>query len=170
MDLRDRQKGLMLTVVFSSASHSLDFEAQWKGQAMLPQILIALGAAVLGVLGTLHIIYIFLTNKLEPRDAETTVAMKVTSLVLTRRTNLWNVWTGCNASHGLGMLLFAVTYVLLSVSHISWLRDSPTLTWLPVAGGAAYLSLGGRYWFRTPVIGLAIATASFLAAALALSF
>jgi len=136
---------------------------------MLAQILIASGAAVLGFLGTLHIIYTFFTNKLEPRDAAIAAAMKATSPVLTRRTSLWNGWIGFNASHGLGILLFAVTYLLLALDHMSWLRDSPTLTWLPVAGGAAYLSLG-RYWFRTPIIGLAIATACFLAAAFALSF
>ena len=95
--------------------------------------------------------------------------MKATSPVLTRRTSLWNAWIGFNGSHGLGILLFAVIYLLLAVGHMSWLRDSPTLTWLPVAGGGAYLSLG-RYWFRTPIIGLAIATACFLAAACALSF
>ena len=46
----------------------LDFEARWKEQAMFPQILIASGAAVLGLLGTLHIVYTFFTNKLEPRE------------------------------------------------------------------------------------------------------
>jgi len=136
---------------------------------MFPQILIAFGAAVLGLLGTLHIIYTFFTNKLEPRDAAVAGAIKATSLVLTRRTSLWNAWIGFNGSHGLGILLFAVTYLLLAVGHMSWLRDSPTLTWLPVGGGAACLSLG-RYWFRTPIIGLTIATACFLAAAIALSF
>lgn len=136
---------------------------------MLPRILIASGAAVLGLLGALHIVYTFFTNKLEPRDAATAAAMKATTLVLTRRTSLWDGWIGFNASHGLGILLFAVTYLLLAVGHMSWLRNSPTLTWLPVAGGAAYLSVG-RYWFRTPTIGLAIATACFLAAAFALSF
>jgi hypothetical protein len=82
---------------------------------------------------------------------------------------LWNGWIGFNGGHGLCILLFAVTYLVLAVGHMSWLRDSPTLTWLPVAGGAVYFSLG-RHWFRTPVIGLAIATAGFLAAALAFSF
>ena len=55
---------------------------------MLPQILIASGAAVLGLLGTLHIVYTFFTNKLEPRDVATAAAMKATSPVLTRRTSL----------------------------------------------------------------------------------
>jgi ketosteroid isomerase-like protein len=137
-------------------------------RAMLAQFLIAFGAALWSFLGTIHIIYTFFTNKLEPRDAATTDAMKTTNPVLTRRTNLWNGWIGFNASFGLGLLLFGTTYLLLAVGHMSLLRESPALTWLPVVGGAAQLAIAGRYFFRRPFIGVAIATASFLVAALAL--
>jgi len=136
---------------------------------VLAQILIVFGAALMGLLGTLHIVYAFFTNKLEPRDPATAAAMKATNPVLTRRTNFWEAWIGFNASHGLGIVLFAGTYLLLAIGHMSWLRDSRALAWLPVVAGAAYSSLG-RYWFRIPTIGLSIATACFLAAALALSF
>lgn len=136
---------------------------------MLAQILIAFGAALMGLLGMLHIFYTFFTNKLEPRDAATATAMKATNPILTRRVNFWDGWIGFNASHGLGIVLFAGTYLLLAVGHMSWLRESRALSWLPVVAGMAYLSLG-RYWFRIPIIGLSIATACFLAAALALSF
>ena len=135
---------------------------------MPAQILIVFGAVLMGLLGALHIIYTFFTNKLEPRDAATATAMKATNPVLTRRVNIWDGWIGFNASHGLGIVLFAGTYLLLAIGHMSWLRDSRALTWLPVPACAAYLSLG-RYWFRTPIIGLAIATACFLAATFALS-
>src|SRR5215469_15701163 len=137
---------------------------------MLAQILIAFGAALWSLLGAIHIIYTLFTNKLAPRDAATTAAMKATSPVLTRRTNLWNAWIGFNASHGLGLLLFATTYLLLAVGHMSLLRDSPALTWLPVVGGAAYLGIARRYWFGRPFISIAIVTACFLAAAFTLSF
>ena len=136
---------------------------------MPAQVLIVLGAGMVGLLGTIHIVYIFFTNQLEPRDAATTAAMKATNPVLTKRVNFWDGWIGFNASHGLGMVLFAGTYLLLGGGHMPWLRDSRALTWLPVAGCAAYLSLS-RYWFRTPVIGLCIAMACFLAGAVALSF
>ena len=136
---------------------------------MLAQILIIFGAALMGLLGTLHIVYTFFTNKLEPRNAATATAMKATNPVLTRRVNFWDGWIGFNATYSLGNVLFTGTYLLLAVGHMSWLRDSRALTWLPVAACAAYLSLS-RYWFRTPIIGLSIATACFVAAALALSF
>jgi len=136
---------------------------------MLAQFFIAFGAALMGVLGTLHIVYTFFTNNFEARDAATGAAMKATSPVLTRRTSLWNAWIGFNASHGLGVLLFSTTYLVLAFGHMPLLRDSPALTWLPVAGGAAYLAIARRYWFRSPLIGVAMATACFLGAALALS-
>jgi len=137
---------------------------------MLPQILIVFGAALIGVFGTIHILYIFFTNKLDPRNPALPATMKATNPVLTRRTNFWDAWIGFNASHGLGMLMFAATYLVLALGHMSVLRESPVLTWLPVAGSAAYLALARRYWFRTPLIAAAIATACFLAAAVALSF
>ena len=135
---------------------------------MLAQILIAFGAALWSFLGTIHIIYTFFTNKLEPRDAATTDAMKRTNPVLTRCTNLWNGWIGFNASFGLGLLLFGATYLLLAVGHMSLLSESPALTWVPVVGGAAQLAIAGRYFFRRPFIGVAIATACFLVAAFSL--
>ena len=135
---------------------------------MLAQILIAFGAALWSLLGAIHIIYTLFTNKLAPRDAATTAAMKATSPVLTRRTNLWNGWIGFNAGFGLGLLLFGTTYLSLAAGHMSWLRESRVLTWLPVVGGAAYLAIAGRYFFRRPFIGVAIATACFLVAAFGL--
>jgi len=137
---------------------------------MLPQILIVFAAALMGVLGVIHIVYTFFTNKFQPRNAATSDAMKATSPVLTRRTNFWDAWIGFNASHGLGIVLFAATYLVLAIGHMSLLRESPLLTWLPVAGSASYLALACRYWFRTSIIGTAIATACFLAAAVVLSF
>jgi ketosteroid isomerase-like protein len=136
---------------------------------MVAQVFIVFGAALCSFLGTIHIIYTFFTNKLEPRDAATTAAMKATSPVLTRHTNLWNGWIGFNAGFGLGLLLFGATYLLLASGHMLLLRESLALTWLPVAGGAAELAIAGRYFFRRPFIGVAIATACFLVAAFTLS-
>jgi hypothetical protein len=46
------------------------------------------------------------------------------------------------------------------------LRDAPVLLWLAVLTSFAYLAIAVRYWFRTPLIGIALATACFLGAAL----
>ena len=46
---------------------------------------------------------------------------------------------------------------------------APALVWLAVAGSAGYVALALRYWFRTPLVGIALATACFTGAALTLS-
>ena len=84
--------------------------------------------------------------------------------MLIRGVNHGDGWIGFNASHGPGIVLFAGPYLLLAVGHTSWLSDSPVRTWLPVAGGAACLAIARRYFFRRPFMGVAIATACFLAA------
>jgi hypothetical protein len=135
---------------------------------MLAQVFIVFGAALWSFLGTIHIIYTFLPTSWNG-DAATTAAMKATSPVLTKHTNLWNGWIGFNAGFGLGLLLFGTTYLLLASGHMFLLRESLALTWLPVVGGAAQLAIAGRYFFRRPFIGVAIATACFLVAAFTLS-
>jgi len=133
---------------------------------MLAQTLIITGAAVLGLLGTVHLLYTLFTDKFNPRDAATMAAMRVGHPVLTRRTTLWRAWVGFNASHSLGAMLFAALYLILSIGHIELLRSSSALLWLAVVGAGGYLLLAQRYWFRTPLIGIAISTACFLGAAL----
>ena len=65
---------------------------------MLAQSLIVLGASVFGVLGTLHLVYTFFTDKFNARDAATTAAMKATHPVLTRRTSACGSAFGENVS------------------------------------------------------------------------
>lgn len=136
---------------------------------MLAQLLIVAGALLFGLLGVVHLAYTFFTNKLDPRDASTIAAMKDTGAVLTRGANVWKAWIGFNASHSLGILLFAAVYLLLAIGHMPWLRQSPALVWLPVLGGASYMALAHRYWFRRPLIGVGIATTCFVVAALILT-
>ena len=66
-------------------------------------------------------------------------------------------------------LPFAAVYLLLALAHMDWLREAPGLVWLAALGALAYLALAVRYWFRTPLIGIALASVCFLAAAIVLS-
>ena len=136
---------------------------------MLAQSLIVAGALLFGLLGTLHLAYTFFTDNFNARDAATTAAMKATHPVLTRRTTLWNAWVGFNASHSLGAMLFASVYLVLAIGHMPLLAQSPALVWLAVAGSLGYLALAQRYWFRTPLIGIALASRCFVIAALTLT-
>ena len=56
----------------------------------------------------------------------------------------------------------------LALDHMPLLRQSPALAWLAVIGSLSYLALAQRYWFRTPLVGIALASACFVGAALTL--
>src|SRR5215813_9768516 len=73
-------------------------------------ILLIIGGAVCGVLGTLHVIYTLLDmrkpRRLVPADPAVARAMANTALRLSRgRTDMWRAWIGFNFSHSLGVLL-----------------------------------------------------------------
>ena len=128
------------------------------------RILIFVGASLFGVLGGIHLVYTFWSDKLLPRDPAAIDAMKGTSLVLTRQTTIWDAWVGFNASHSLGVLLVAAFYLLLAAQHMQVLTQSKGLLLIGIVAGLFYSWLAYTYWFRIPFVGVAIATACFIAA------
>jgi len=68
----------------------------------MEKILIIIGASIFGILGTMHLLYTFFTNKFTARNQHVVEAMQSTSPVLTKETTMWKAWIGFNASHSLG--------------------------------------------------------------------
>lgn len=132
----------------------------------MENVLIVVGAAIFGVLGSMHLIYTYFTNKFEAYDSSVTEAMKGTSPILTKETTIWKAWVGFNASHSLGAMVFAGVYVPLSLSHFSVIAESLWFSILPVLVGLSYLVLAKRYWFKIPFVGILISTVCFVTAAL----
>ncbi|MFT5677133.1 MAG: hypothetical protein ACI808_003085 [Paraglaciecola sp.] len=131
----------------------------------MEQILLIVGASIFGILGTMHLVYTFFTNKFEAYDQSVTEAMKETSLVVTRETSVWKAWIGFNASHSLGAMLVAGIYIPLTVSYFKVIQQSTWFSILPVLVGLSYLVLAKKYWFKIPFIGVLIATVCFIWAA-----
>ena len=127
--------------------------------------LLITGASIFGILGTIHLLYTFFTNKFEAHDPSVTEAMKSTSPVLTKETTVWNAWIGFNASHSLGAMLVAAFYIPLAAFHFEMIRQSLWFSILPALVGLCYLVLAKKYWFRIPFYGLLISTACFVLAA-----
>ena len=124
----------------------------------MEQILLIIGAAIFGGLGTLHLYYTFFTNKFMTRDRKVAEAMKATSPLLTNRTTMWDTWIGFNGSHSLGAIFIAIFYILLATTHMEVIRETKSFVLLAVLIGASYLALAIKYWFRIPLIGILIAT------------
>ena len=130
----------------------------------MAQILLIIGASIFGVLGTVHLLYTFFTNKFEAYDSSVTEAMKGTSPILTKETSIWNAWVGFNASHSLGAILVAAVYIPLTTSYFYIIQQSAWFSSLPVLIGLSYLILAKKYWFKIPFFGVLVSTICFAGA------
>jgi hypothetical protein len=129
-------------------------------------VLIIISAAILLLLGLVHLLYTFRGDKLHPRDAELKSRMQVVSPVLTRQTTMWKAWVGFNATHSYGAILFGMAYGYLALLHSAFLFHSTYLLLLGLVLLCGYVFLGKRYWFSVPYRGIVAATLSYVAALL----
>lgn len=135
----------------------------------MEKLLLIVGASIFGVLGTIHLVYTFFTNKFEAYDSSVTEAMKSTSPRITRETTIWDAWVGFNASHSLGAMLVAGIYVPLTLFNFSVIQQSIWFSVLPVIIGVSYVALAKKYWFKIPFIGVLISTTCFVGAAISIN-
>lgn len=133
---------------------------------MIDQILLILGATIFGMLGSIHLAYTFFSNKFDAFNEDVTKAMKETSPVLTKETTMWKAWVGFNASHSLGAILVTAFYVPLAISNMEIIRENLWFSILPIFIGLSYLALANKYWFKIPFIGISLASACFIGAAI----
>jgi hypothetical protein len=123
---------------------------------------VAGAALIVGVLGTLHLVYTFSGSRLHPRDESLITHMQAVSPRLTRQTTIWRAGLGFHASHSLGAMLFAAVFASLALAPGAPLFAMPVVA---IAGAAyllAMLVLAHRFWFRIPLLGLAAANVLYL--------
>jgi hypothetical protein len=126
--------------------------------------LVAASAAIILLLGLVHLLYTFRGQKLHPRDADLEARMKEVSPVLTRETTMWRAWVGFNASHSYGAILFGLVYGYLAIVQSPLLFQSPFLLLVGVLLLAGYVVLGKVYWFSVPFRGIVLSFALYVAA------
>ena len=133
----------------------------------LAAALIAAAAAVIFLLGLVHLAYTFRGRRLHPRDAGLEARMRDTPLVITRRTTMWKAWIGFNASHSLGAIFFGATYGYLPLAHREVLLRSAFLLCVGFLLLVAYALLSQRYFFRAPLRWVLVATALYASGVIA---
>jgi hypothetical protein len=99
---------------------------------------------------------------LSPRDPAVRNAMQRDFIMLTRRTNVWLAWVGFNLSHSLGAGLFGAVVVLIARSQATFEAQATLFLPLAVLVSGLYLALAIRFWFRTPIIGVALSSVCFV--------
>jgi hypothetical protein len=120
--------------------------------------LVVASAAIPLVFGLMHLLFTFHGPKLTPRDDELQTRMREVSPVITRQTTMWKAWVGFNASHSYGLILFGGVYGCLALAHGDFLFQSYFLLALGAATLLGYVFIAKRYFFRTPLRGLLLAT------------
>ena len=130
-------------------------------------VLMTSSALVALTLGVLHLVYTFSGPKLTPRDPALQARMQEVHLVITRQTTMWRAWTGFNASHSMGAILFGLIYGFLAIAYPELLFGSPFLLAVGFAmlGGLAVLAK--LYWFRVPFAGVLTSLTCFLSSIVA---
>ena len=126
-------------------------------------LLVTASAAIALVLGLLHLFHTFTGTGLQPRDAGLMEAMQRSPPRITRQTTMWRAWIGFNASHSLGLVLFALIYGYLALAAPALLFSSIFLRAVGFALLLGYVFLSHRYFFRVPLRSVLVAAATYAA-------
>jgi hypothetical protein len=121
-------------------------------------------AAIMLLLGVIHLVYTFQGRMLHPRDPDLIARMNDVSLVVTRETTMWKAWIGFNASHAYGAVFFGLIYGYLALEHTLLLFHSPFLQVVGLLLLAGYALLGKLYWFSVPFRGILLSATLYVAA------
>jgi hypothetical protein len=135
---------------------------------MLTGALLCIAGLVYGLLGLLHALYTLLDirdpRRIVPDDPQVLAAMQASKIRLTRgESTMWEGWVGFNLSHSLGALMLAAACFIVAACFRIF-AFSPWALFALACVSAVYLLLAVQYWFRIPIIGTAVATASLSAA------
>ena len=131
---------------------------------MIEKYLWIAGSLPFIILGTIHLLYTFFTNKFSSRNKTLDQEMKVSFPVLTKATTMWKAWMGFNASHSSGAMYIGVINFFVAIQYTSILENSLFLL-LNIITVLFYLWLGKKYWFKIPFTGVLISTVCFITAA-----
>ena len=129
---------------------------------MKPSVFIAASAAVILLLGLMHLWYTFRGDNLHPRDPKLTAKMMTVSPVITPETTMWRTWIGFNATHSFGLILFGALFGYLAMRHSAFLFHSWFLLALGFALLLSYAAVAKLYFFTTPFRGIVLATVLYL--------
>jgi len=136
---------------------------------MIAKYLWLAGSIPLVVLGSIHLLYTFFTDKFSCRNHALQEEMKKTSPVITRQTTMWKAWTGFNASHSSGAIYIGIVNVVAALQYF-YIVSRPLYMLMHIVVIYFYCWLAKRYWFSIPFRGLVFSAICFTAAALLVAF
>lgn len=76
---------------------------------------------------------------------------------------MWRAWVGFNASHSMGAIKFGLVFGFLALADGQLLFQSTFLLVVGMAMLGGFVVLGKVYWFSTPLTGVSISLACYVA-------
>jgi hypothetical protein len=131
---------------------------------MIEQYLWIGGSAIFLILGAIHLVYTFFTDKFSSKNTQVVEQMKNSFPVLTKQTTIWKAWTGFNASHSAGAIFMGLINIYLAAGQFMLLQHSWFLLAINISFALFWLWLARRYWFFIPFAGILISNLCFSAA------
>jgi hypothetical protein len=131
---------------------------------MTAKYLIITGSCIFLVLGTIHLVYTFFTDKFLTRNSETGYWMKKDFPVLTKDTTVWKAWIGFNASHSAGAIFIGLINIIIAIQYFELYQKAISLLILNDITVLFYLYVAKRYWFKIPLTGIFVTTICFISA------
>lgn len=120
------------------------------------------GSLVILVLGTIHLVYTFFTNKFSPRNKRAEEEMKSTTPILTKETTLWKSWVGFNASHSSGGMFIGIINFYFAIEYFSLFQTDNFFFLFNILTIGFYVWLAKKYWFKIPLTGVSITLLCFI--------
>ena len=136
---------------------------------MIAKYLWIAGSLPFIILGTIHLLYTFFTNKFSSRNTTVSELMKTSFPVLTKETTMWKAWIGFNASHSSGAIYIGLINLILAIQYFPVIQN-PVFLLLNTVTILFYLWLAKKYWFSIPFTGILIAACCFITAAVIIIF
>jgi len=120
------------------------------------------GSLILAVLGTIHLVFTFFTNKFSPRNGKLESEMKIESPILSRQTTMWNAWIGFNASHSSGVMFIGLINLYFAVNYFTFFQSDHFFFLFNIFTIVFYTWLAKKYWFKIPLTGITITLICFI--------
>lgn len=136
---------------------------------MIAQGLILAGSGIILLLGTAHLYFTFFTDFFVPKDSALVKNMEVATISRAKGTNLWNAWIGFNGSHSAGAIFFGIINIYLVSQYFDLYIAAYFLQILNIVNLFFYLFLAKKYWFKSPFIGILMATICFVLSTILMS-
>jgi hypothetical protein len=129
---------------------------------MVAKYLWEIGSIVIAVLAGIHLYFTFFTNKFSSRNTRVIEEMQTSAPILTKELTMWKAWIGFNASHSMGGIFIGILNLYLAYRYFATLHSDHFFFIFNILTIGFYVWLAKKYWFKTPLRGLALTLACYV--------